>query len=420
MKPKLFSLLKYSSFMLLSILTATCSNTGNKNNSGTDSSPVEGSYAYDKAFFAQQDIETVELKDPSSGSRVLIVPGYQGRVMTSAAGGDSGKSFGWINYKQIRSDTVSKQFNPYGGEERLWLGPEGGPFSIYFNKGDEQVFSNWKVPEVLDTEPFDMVNHSSSKAVFKKRFTLTNAAGTKLNIGIERTVKLLTPQDIERDLHLKPGNSIKSVAFESENNLTNEGDESWNENSGFLSIWMLCMFNPSEQGVVFIPFRKEKNSGSEKFLTDDYFGKVPANRLKIKDSIIYFKIDGKYRSKIGISPAAALSWCGSYDAGSQVLTLLWHSEPEQPSRYVNSKWGHQDKPLKGDVVNSYNDGPTEDGSVMGPFYEIESSSPAALLEPGQKITHTERIFHLLGDEEQLSRITEKIFGVPIATIKQVF
>jgi hypothetical protein len=31
-------------------------------------------------------------------------------------------------------------------------------------------------------------------------------------------------------------------------------------------------------------------------------------------------------------------------------------------KYVNSKWGQQDDPYKGDVVNSYNDGPVEDGS----------------------------------------------------------
>jgi len=50
--------------------------------------------------------------------------------------------------------------------------------------------------------------------------------------------------------------------------------------------------------------------------------------------------------------------------------------------------------MKGDAVNSYNDGPVTDGSIMGPFYEIESSSPAANLSPGEKITHTQRIFHI--------------------------
>jgi hypothetical protein len=57
---------------------------------------------------------------------------------------------------------------------------------------------------------------------------------------------------------------------------------------------------------------------------------------------------------------------------------------------------------------------------MGPFYEIESSSPAAILAPGGKITHKQQVFHISGDEAHLSLITEKLFSVSITAIKQVF
>jgi hypothetical protein len=57
---------------------------------------------------------------------------------------------------------------------------------------------------------------------------------------------------------------------------------------------------------------------------------------------------------------------------------------------------------------------------MGPFYEIESSSPAAFLKPGKKITHTQRIYHLTGEEALLSQITEKLFNVSISDISGVF
>jgi len=100
--------------------------------------------------------------------------------------------------------------------------------------------------------------------------------------------------------------------------------------------------------------------------------------------------------------------------------LLRFSKPEQPAKYVNSKWGNQDDPLSGDAVNSYNDGPVADGSIMGPFYEIESSSPAALLASGEKITHKQRIFHISGDEAQLSQITQKLFNISISEIEQAF
>jgi hypothetical protein len=408
--------------VLLAFLVS-CASPVNKNSNMAgmkNSNFPKGTYGYDVAFFENKKVQTVELKDEQSMASILLVPAYQGRVMTSSANGKEGTSFGWINYKLIESGKVSKQFNPFGGEERLWFGPEGGPFSIYFPKGKEQVFTNWVVPKEIDTVPFETVAQNASSVTFRKEFELINASGTKLKMGVDRTVKLLTHAEAEQALQLPIDKSLNYVAYESENILTNRGHTVWNEKNGFLSVWLLAMFNPSEKGVVFIPFKEGSEADLGKTVTDDYFGKVPAERLIVKNRILFFKTDGKYRSKIGISPERALPYCGSYDPENKVLTLLWYSKPEGPAKYVNSKWGHQDNPLSGDVVNSYNDGPVADGSVMGPFYEIESSSPAAMLAPGEMITHRQRIFHISGDEAQLSLITEKLFNIPVSAIKQAF
>lgn len=114
--------------------------------SGGSKKTAMGTYAYDRAFFAERGIETLELTSEDGASRVLVIPAYQGRVMTSSAAGDTGDSYGWINYKFIEKGELNPQFNPVGGEERFWIGPEGGPNSFYFKKGDEQVYANWKVP----------------------------------------------------------------------------------------------------------------------------------------------------------------------------------------------------------------------------------------------------------------------------------
>ena len=71
-------------------------------------------------------------------------------------------------------------------------------------------------------------------------------------------------------------------------------------------------------------------------------------------------------------------------------------------------------------MNSYNDGPLEDGSQMGPFYELESSSPALALEPKQSYTHLQRTYHFIGEKEMLDRITKKVLHVSINEIKNVF
>lgn len=397
-----------------------CSTSANKNPEKMNENNSKGTYGYDVAFFSEKKITTIELRDNDSQACVLLVPAWQGRVMTSSVAGKSGMSFGWINYRFIEAGTVSSQFNPYGGEERLWLGPEGGPFSIYFRQGAEQVFSNWIVPKEIDTEPFDVAVHTSDKVSFRKLFSVTNASGTRMDIGIERNVKLLSAKESLSALGMYIDKSLSYVAYESENTLINRGLSAWTEQTGALSIWMLAMFNPSPSGVVFIPYKKGNEAEAGKIVNDDYFGKVPANRLIVKNDILFFRTDGKYRSKIGITPQRALPICGSYDPEKKVLTLLWYSAPGNPSRYVNSKWGAQDDPFNGDVVNSYNDGPVDDGSIMGPFYEIESSSPAAMLPPGDKITHTQRIFHITGDEEKLSLITEKLFGQKLSDIVKVF
>lgn len=405
--------------VLLAVISG-CSSSASKNPIQMNKNDTKGTYGYDVAFFSEKMISTIELKDNDSGACILLVPGWQGRVMTSTVAGKNGISFGWINYKFIEAGKISSQFNPFGGEERLWLGPEGGPFSIYFRKGDEQTFTNWIVPKEIDTEPFEVVAQSSGQVSFRKEFPLINASGSKMEIRIERNVKLLNSDESESALGIPIDKSLSFVAYESENILINKGLSAWTEKTGALSLWMLAMFNPSPSGVVFIPYKNGSQAQAGKIVNDDYFGKVPAERLIVKDSILFFRTDGKYRSKIGISPQRALPFCGSYDPEKKVLTLLWYSAADKPSKYVNSKWGAQDDPFSGDVVNSYNDGPVDDGSIMGPFYEIESSSPAAMLPAGDKIIHTQRIFHITGDEEKLSLITEKLFGQKLSDIVKVF
>jgi hypothetical protein len=402
------------------LLQAGCNFSSENKSTAMDEKHQEGTYGYDVEFFQQYKIPFVELKEEGSGAALLLVPDYQGRVMTSTATGPGGISFGWINHDLIASGTTNDQINAYGGEERLWLGPEGGPFSIYFPPGAPQEFSNWKVPALIDTVAFDLVEQSGHHAVFSKEATLANASGTQLSLRINRRVKIIGHEDAVMALGTAVGGELSMVAYESENVLTNIGSAAWDESSGLLSIWMLSMFNPSEKGVVFIPYKQGSADDLGPVVNDDYFGKVPSDRLKIIDGMIYFRTDGKHRSKIGLSPQRALPWCGSYDPVQKVLTLLWYSMPGDAGSYVNAKWGPQEDPLKGDVVNAYNDGPLEDGSIMGPFYELESSSPAAFLAPMESLVHRQMIFHITGEEKALDVILRSIFGITIDEVKGAF
>jgi hypothetical protein len=211
-------------------------------------------------------------------------------------------------------------------------------------------------------------------------------------------------------------NSIKKVGFQSENIVTNTGKNSWNKNTGLLSIWVLSMLNADENTTIAIPYQKGDSALLGKIVTDDYFGKVPSDRLVVKDGLILFKADGNQRSKIGISPKRALPLALSYDAKNSVLTIATFSLTAGVHDYVNSLWEQQKNPFSGDAVNAYNDGPI-DGKQMGKFYELESSSPAAALEPGETITHVHRTIHLKGEKATLNEIVKRLLGVGIDALE---
>jgi hypothetical protein len=89
--------------------------------------------------------------------------------------------------------------------------------------------------------------------------------------------------------------------------------------------------------------------------------------------------------------------------------------------YVDSRWQTQSAPFSGDVTNSYNDGPPAPGQPpLGPFYEIESSSPAAELGPSQSLTHTHRTIHVMGDPSTLDSVARATLAVSLEDIRTAF
>ncbi len=364
----------------------------------------------------------------SGDGKVIVVPEYQGRVMTSTTGDEADLSFGWLNYKLIESGiqsreqakgTLQEHIHVFGGEERFWLGPEGGQFSIFFKAGSAFDFDHWFTPPLIDTESFDLVSSTADEALFTKNFEIDNFSGTRFKGDIQRRVKVLDPKAIAAGLDIQSlPDGVRSVAYVTENTLTNRGEAAWTRESGMLSIWMLGMYQPGEETTVVIPFKDGPEEELGPKVNDSYFGKVPADRLVVKDEVLFFSGDGKHRSKIGVSPQRSKGIAGSYDAIRGVLTLVTYNERDASLPYVNSMWEHQQDPFSGDVVNSYNDGPPEPGAApLGPFYELETSSPAAELAPGESLTHVQRTCHLQGSEEALDPIARQLLGVSLQEIK---
>jgi hypothetical protein len=365
--------------------------------------------------FLKQHTDAFSLEAPDSLARVAVVPQFQARVMTSSAAGDRGDSFGWINRDLIASGRRQPHINPFGGEDRIWFGPEGGQFSVFFPPGAPFDLEHWQTPPPMDWGPWDLASRTRVEARFQKSFSLTNYSGTVFTVKAERAIRVLGRQELARAFGMEPSSAYDVVAFESENRLINAGQAPWRPETGLLSIWVLGMFRPSPRTTVILPFEPGPESERGPVVNDAYFGKPPADRLAVDPAgVVFFKADGAHRSKIGLSPRRARPIMGSYDAERSVLTLVTFTLPAGVADYVNSMWEIQEHPLAGDVSNSYNDGPPAPGQKpLGPFYELETSSPAAALGPGQGLVHVHRTLHAQGARTALEPLARGLLGVSL-------
>jgi hypothetical protein len=368
-----------------------------------------GTFGADVSFLrAHTDVVVLS----SGRAQVAVAPAWQGRVLTSTARGEGGPSFGWINRGLITEGKTQPHMTPYGGEDRLWLGPEGGQFSLFFKKGDPFDFEHWQTPAPLDTEAWTVTARAADRVSVARPMKLTNRAGTIFELRVERTVRLLGADRVKESCGQPPGPGLDWVAYQSENRLLNTGRAPWTRTHGLPSIWILGMFNPSPSTTVVVP------AAPGATINDLYFGRVPPQRLRQKGDTFFFRGDGQERGKIGLRPAHARSVLGSYDAANRVLTVVWFNRPAGERPYVNSLWPPQKEPFAGDAVNAYNDGAPAPGvKPLGPFYELETSSPAAELVPGGALDHIQRTMHFQGERPALEAMARACLGVGLSQIE---
>jgi hypothetical protein len=375
--------------------------------------------------FLKKHTEVVVLSQGNAA--VAVAPAYQGRVMTSSATGDAGTSYGWLNYKLIQQGVLKgeaaagkleSKIHVFGGEERFWIGPEGGQFGIFFASGAKFDFDHWKTPPPIDTEPFQVVSSDKTRALFSASFSVANQSGTKFDLAVERTVRMLGAEELSISLGVKVPADLPFVAYETSNRLTNLGKKNWDPSSGLLSVWILGMYKPSPSTVMAIPFR-ENAAGPT--VNDAYFGKIAADRLKIGKGVVFFKGDGASRGKIGIPPLRATGFAGSYSPDLRCLTIVRCDPTPANGKYVNSMWEQQKDPYAGDLINAYNDGSPAPGQPpLGPFYELETSSPGAELAPGESLTHRQITVHFTGEPKQLDPLASQTLGVSLKEFLSAF
>lgn len=405
--------------LISTMLVLSCNNPTAEKQAPAPVDYKQGTFGYDLDFLKQHD-SVIVLQSDQGRSQVIVSAKYQGKVFTSTADGSDGQSFGWVHYKAFTAP-VDPHINAYGGENRLWLGPEGGRFSLFFPKGAKMEFANWKTPAAFDTEPWKVAAQDSQSVSLQKDMQLVNYTGSPLSLSIGRKINILDRQSINDLLHLSADTSVKVVGYQTVNTLTNTGQQEWTEATGMPCIWILDMFTPSPATAIMIPYKEEAPVAGKlsRIATTNYFGEIPDDRIKYEQGTLLYKADGKSRGKLGINPARAKNMAGSYDLQNKVLTLTLF-DVDSSGKYLNQEWNTVKPPFSGDAVNAYNDGPLADGNQMGPFYELESVSPAAFLQPGHSLTHKHAVFHFTGDESALDRISKQLLNVSLEVVKKAF
>jgi hypothetical protein len=393
---------------LLPLLTICAILSCNDHPAGNAGTAVPGTFGYDLNFLSQRD-SIIVLR--SGESEVIVSHKYQAKVFTSTANGDTGTSFGWINYKAFDAP-LDPHMNAYGGENRIWVGPEGGKFSFFFPAGSHMDLSTWKTPAAFDSEPWTVKAHTAKAVDCWKAMLLTNYAGNPFNLVVDRQIVILDRAAIDSALALPSDTTVRAVGYKTINTMTNTGSEPWTTITGAPNIWLLDMQKTSPATTIVIPYTTMDGTNPA---TTDYFGEIPAERIKCTDGIVYFKADGKIRSKLGVHSHQVKPVLGSYDAENKLLTINLY-DVDTAAEYLDQEWRTTGSPFVGDAVHTYNDGPLPNGTQMGPFYELESASPALFLAPGQSHTHHHTVFHFTGSEAGLNAIAQKVLGVSLDEI----
>ena len=200
--------------------------------------------------------------------------------------------------------------NAFGGEDRLWLGPEGGQYSIFFRKGDPFDLEHWQTPPLIDSEPWPVAEQGPRHVVFRREGRLVNYSGT--HVPAARRADHPAPGARRR------GTAARRVApggAEARRLRVRERPRQHRPGRVDEAGGPAVDLDPGDVPAVAahdrggsLPRGPESELGP--VVNDAYFGKVPADRLVARGGRLFFKGDGERRSKIGLSPERATGLAG--------------------------------------------------------------------------------------------------------------
>ena len=150
------------------------------------------------------------------------MPGIAGARRNQHGGGAAkGASFGWLNRELIASGKLAPHMNVFGGEDRFWLGPEGGQFSLFFAPGAAQDLGALANPRADRRRAVHAGGKGGRPGAAAQDHALTNASGTAFDLDVEREVRLYAAERTWEQAGVTANRRVAVVGFESRNRVTN-------------------------------------------------------------------------------------------------------------------------------------------------------------------------------------------------------
>jgi hypothetical protein len=359
---------------LLFFMSFSCSNTPDmKKNTGTNKDLIDALEGHTRNL----------VFGTSDGPQLIITPELSARVLGASFDGDTGENLMWVNDSILDgSYWAEKPYYWNAGGYRTWIAPE----DLFFL--DEN--NEWFVPASLDPAPYRITEQSDYSVTLEADVNLKTNIDKYYKTIIRRRISLLT--ETPYDVGTLP-EDVKYMGIDLMHSLTNNSEEFIGVDLPYICLWNLLQINPS--GTTLVPLVEGYDP---KTAYREYFDPL-GDRLVVSNDIISVKIDGEYRSKIGIRPEACKSGIAflrdNHDNTGILFVMLLSIDPN--GIYVDKPWGTESD--YGDAIELYND----DGN-MGGFAEIECHGPAKQLKRGEIQSHQATLHIFSGQIEELKQI----------------
>lgn len=333
--------------------------------------------------------ETVVLGD-LAGPNLVITPELGARVLGASLNGAMDENLMWVTESIMDgSYWESRPLDWNSGGLRTWLSPE----DLFFLDADYDA-SKWFVPGEMDPIACTVTRKGANEASFFVEADIPANIGKSYRVDISGNIRLIT--EPVRDVAPLP-DGVEFMGIEKTHTVTNRGELIIGDDLPYVTLWSLFQVNPS--GTMLIPIKPGYEA--EKAWRA-YFNPL-GDRLTIQNDIISVKIDGKYRSKVGVRPEAArngIAFMRDNGDGTGIL-FAKRFEVHPDGIYTDKPWGAD---TYGDAIEMYND----DGNGGG-FAEIEAHSWAEKMEQGGTQSHTFELLIFRGALSDLKNIASKLY-----------